>query len=203
MGAFLEQDGLLVIEAESYDESVTRNSQTWTESTTFTGFEGAGAMAALPDNGNLYTTGYGLASPYMNLLADFTNTGTFYVWVRVRAVSSGNTLHVGLNNTETPSAEALESNNFSDWELGLDLSTDRLLVLNTEESEDELYYGTAFVSGEASISGPTDQLIIDVQGSTGSGTVFNIPLNDSESFGDNSFIHFLIELILFLKVPSF
>merc|ERR1712000_183348 len=74
---------------------------------------------------------------------------------------------------------------------GLDLSTDRLLVLNTEESEDELYYGTAFVSGEASISGPTDQLIIDVEGSTASGTVFNIPLNDSESFGDNSFIHFL------------
>jgi hypothetical protein len=85
----------------------------------------------------------------------------------------------------------IEHNNFSDWELGLDLSTDRLLVLNTEESEDELYYGTAFVSGEASISGPTDQLIIDVEGSTASGTVFNIPLNDSESFGDNSYIHFL------------
>lgn len=85
----------------------------------------------------------------------------------------------------------IEHNNFSDWELGLDLSTDRLLVLNTEESEDELYYGTAFVSGEASISGPTDQLIIDVEGSTAQGTVFNIPLNDSESFGDNSFIHFL------------
>ncbi|WP_430468057.1 translocation/assembly module TamB domain-containing protein [Winogradskyella ouciana] len=85
----------------------------------------------------------------------------------------------------------IEHNNFSDWKLGLRLETDRLLVLNTEESEDELYYGTAFVSGNAAIKGPTDQLVIDVDGSTAPGTVFNIPLNDSESFGDNSFIHFL------------
>ncbi|WP_299366993.1 translocation/assembly module TamB domain-containing protein [Winogradskyella sp.] len=85
----------------------------------------------------------------------------------------------------------IEHNNFSDWKLGLDLTTDRLLVLNTEESEDELYYGTAFMSGEAEIKGPTDQLIVEVDASTAPGTVFNIPLNDSQSFGDNSFIHFL------------
>lgn len=83
-------------------------------------------------------------------------------------------------------------NNFSDWKLGLELSTDRLLVLNTDESEDELYYGTGFISGTAEIKGPTDQLVIAVKnGRTESGTEFYIPLNDSESFGDNSFIHFL------------
>lgn len=83
-------------------------------------------------------------------------------------------------------------NNFSDWKLGLELDTDRLLVLNTEESEDELYYGTGFISGKAEIKGPTDQLTIKViNGRTEAGTEFFIPLNDSESFGDNSFIHFL------------
>ncbi len=83
-------------------------------------------------------------------------------------------------------------NNFSDWKLGLELDTDRLLVLNTEESEDELYYGTGFISGKAEIKGPTDQLVIKViNGRTEAGTEFFIPLNDSESFGDNSFIHFL------------
>lgn len=82
--------------------------------------------------------------------------------------------------------------NFSDWKLGLELDTDRLLVLNTEESEDELYYGTGFISGRAEIKGPTDQLTIKViNGRTEAGTEFFIPLNDSESFGDNSFIHFL------------
>ncbi|WP_296348309.1 translocation/assembly module TamB domain-containing protein [Winogradskyella sp.] len=86
----------------------------------------------------------------------------------------------------------IQHNNFSDWELGLDLSTDRLLVLNTEESEDELYYGTGFISGSAEIKGPTDKLVIEVNnGRTESGTEFYIPLNDSESFGDNSYIHFI------------
>ncbi|BAO77536.1 translocation/assembly module TamB domain-containing protein [Winogradskyella sp. PG-2] len=86
----------------------------------------------------------------------------------------------------------IEHDNFSDWKLGLKLDTDRLLVLNTEESENELYYGTGFISGTAEIRGPTDQLIIEVNnGRTESGTEFYIPLNDSESFGDNSFIHFL------------
>ncbi|MCK7590901.1 translocation/assembly module TamB [Subsaxibacter sp. CAU 1640] len=85
----------------------------------------------------------------------------------------------------------MSHNNFSDWRLGLDIDTNRLLVLNTEDSEDALYYGTAFVRGQASIDGPTEQLVISVDGSTAEGTVFKIPLNDTQSFGDNSYIHFL------------
>lgn len=80
---------------------------------------------------------------------------------------------------------------FSDWRLGLDIETDRLLVLNTPDSEDALYYGTAFINGSASIYGLTDELVIDVIGSTGQGTFFKIPLNDMESFGDNSYINYL------------
>lgn len=85
----------------------------------------------------------------------------------------------------------IQHENFGNWELGLDIKTDRLLVLNTDESEDELYYGTGFVSGEADIDGYTDNLNILFNGQTEEGTVFNIPLNDSESFGDNSYIKFL------------
>jgi len=83
--------------------------------------------------------------------------------------------------------------NFSDWKLGLEIDTDRLLVLNTKSTgeDDELYYGTAFVEGKADISGPTDALKIEFNGSTAQGTVFKIPLSDLESYGDNSYIHFL------------
>ena len=80
---------------------------------------------------------------------------------------------------------------FSDWKLGLELKTKRLLVLNTEYDEEQLYYGTAFVNGSATIKGPTQQLIIAVDGSTARGTVFKIPLSDLETYGDNSYIHFL------------
>ncbi|WP_240911308.1 translocation/assembly module TamB domain-containing protein [Yeosuana marina] len=81
--------------------------------------------------------------------------------------------------------------NLSDWSLDFDLNTPRFLVLNTTETEDALYYGTGFVGGRATIKGPADQLNINVQGETKAGTVFKIPLNDTESFGDNSYIHFL------------
>lgn len=81
--------------------------------------------------------------------------------------------------------------NFRKWILGLNLSSDRLLVLNTEREEESLYYGTAFLGGTTSIYGPTSELVIDVIGATRRGTVFKIPISDTESIGDNSFIHFL------------
>jgi hypothetical protein len=81
--------------------------------------------------------------------------------------------------------------NFSKWGLDLDISTKNLLVLDTKETEDALYYGTGFIGGQASIKGPTEELRINVIGETKAGTVFKIPLNDAESFGDNTFIHFI------------
>ena len=85
----------------------------------------------------------------------------------------------------------IKHTNFSNWELGLNLNTDRLLVLNTQDSDDALYYGTAFVKGTADILGPTDQLKIIANVQTEPGTEFKIPLNDAESYGDNSYVHFL------------
>ncbi|WP_139002855.1 translocation/assembly module TamB domain-containing protein [Hyunsoonleella aestuarii] len=81
--------------------------------------------------------------------------------------------------------------NLSKWRLDLNIDTPRLLVLDTEEQEESLYFGTGFIGGKASIKGPTEQLTISVVGETKEGTVFKIPLNDTESFGDNSFIHFV------------
>ncbi len=94
-------------------------------------------------------------------------------------------------NSKGQLSGSLNHVNLSDWSLDLSLNTQRLLVLNTTETEDALYYGTGFVGGTATIKGPTEQLFINVVGETQSGTYFKIPLSDTESFGDNSYIHFL------------
>jgi hypothetical protein len=65
------------------------------------------------------------------------------------------------------------------------------LVLDTKDDEDVLYYGTGFIGGRASILGPADQLVISVEGETKPGTIFKIPLSDTQSFGDNTYIHFI------------
>ncbi|WOC39823.1 translocation/assembly module TamB [Polaribacter sp. HL-MS24] len=56
--------------------------------------------------------------------------------------------------------------NFELWELELNIDTDNLLILDTQNTDDALYYGTGFFKGSTSITGLTDQLTIDVNGST-------------------------------------
>jgi len=83
-------------------------------------------------------------------------------------------------------------NNYSDWELNLNVDApNRLLVLDTPPDEEALYYGTSFISGTAQVYGPIDELVIDVAATTEEGTTFKIPLSDAESIGDDSFIKFL------------
>lgn len=97
--------------------------------------------------------------------------------------------------------------NLSDWRLDLNLETqkvtgDKLLVLDTKEDEDVLYYGTGFIGGKASITGRTEELVIEVDGETKEGTVFKIPLSDAESFGDNSFIHTITKAEKLAKIKG-
>jgi hypothetical protein len=65
------------------------------------------------------------------------------------------------------------------------------MVLNTIEQDESLYYGTAFVDGDINIYGPTDQLFIEANVGTSKGTIFKIPLNDSEILSESSYINFL------------
>jgi hypothetical protein len=86
---------------------------------------------------------------------------------------------------------SIEHNNFGDWKLDLNVSSKRLLALNTKDSEDAAYFGTAFINGYATIKGPTDGLFIKVDAESEKGTVVKIPINDAQSVGENGYIHFI------------
>ncbi len=81
---------------------------------------------------------------------------------------------------------------FSDWYLDLLINSKNLLVLDTHETEEEPYYGTAFLDGSAKIKGKTSSLRIDVEGKTEENTSFIIPLKEV-TFEDR------YELIKFVK----
>ncbi len=140
--------------------------------------------------GELGVNGGGFTIPYLNVDYQFNNN------VKVGLDNQSFLFSdVLLTDTKYNSLARLSGKlshvNLSDWRLDLGLSTDRFLVLDTEQTEESLYYGTGFVGGTASIFGPTEELVISVVGETKRGTVFKIPLSDTESFGDNSFIHFI------------
>ncbi|MDT0687322.1 translocation/assembly module TamB domain-containing protein [Autumnicola psychrophila] len=140
--------------------------------------------------GQLLMDNAGLSIPYLNVDYDFDDQSV--VNLTQQQFDFDN---IGLTDTKFDTRGILDGNishkNFSEWFLNLGVTTNRLLVLDTDAEEDALYYGTAFISGDASIEGPTDELLINVNATTERGTVFKIPLSDTESVGDNSYIHFL------------
>lgn len=80
---------------------------------------------------------------------------------------------------------------FKDWGLDLTITSDRLLVLDTEDSDDAMYYGTAFIKGHADIKGPTTALFIDVVAESAKGTDIKIPINNTGAVGNSAYIYFL------------
>ena len=142
-------------------------------------------------NGALTLNQAGLTVPYLNVDLDFEDNAK--IGLNKQRFNFDNIKITDTKyNTKGILGGYIGHRRFSKWEMGLELfAEDRLLVLDTEEDENSLYYGTGFISGAATISGPTDELVIDVNATTEEGTVFKIPLNDTESIGDNQYIHFL------------
>src|SRR5690606_9123999 len=116
-------------------------------------------------DGSLNLDNAGMTIPYLNVdyVFDFDSEVTLenqrFIFNDITLTDSKYFSKANLNGY-------ISHQGFSDWRLGLDIETDRLLVLNTPDSEDALYYGTAFINGSASIYGLTDELVIDVIGST-------------------------------------
>lgn len=145
-----------------------------------------------PDiQGRLSLSQSGLKIPYLNTDFDLSNA-TQVVLTKNKLEISETGITDTKYKTEGLFTGIATHKNFLDWELDLDIEApERLLVLDTPPDEDELYYGTAFISGNAEIFGPVEELVIRVFATTEEGTTFKIPLSDTQSIGDDSFIKFL------------
>ncbi len=142
-------------------------------------------------NGLLTLDNAGLGIPYLNV--DYS----FGMRSRVRlSDQTFNFENIALtdvaNGTKANLDGTISHSYFKDWVLNLNVDTQnkRFLILNTEFSEGDLYYGTGYLNGTGRIFGPTTALNIKVNGETAKGTSLKIPLSDVESVGDYSFINF-------------
>ena len=118
-GAFLEAGGLLVMEAENAHLYTSASGDSWNEVTTASGYSGAGAMQALPNNGTLVNSGYTSTSPEMRFDVNFNQGGQYWVWVRMWAANDlDNSVHAGYNGSgsDGDSGHAMEQTVYNSWQ---------------------------------------------------------------------------------------
>jgi cytoskeletal protein CcmA (bactofilin family) len=139
--------------------------------------------------GSLTLKNAGLKFPYLNVDYDFD--GDAIVSLDQQSFILEN---IKLLDTKYKSKGkflgSITHQNFEQWFLDLEIVTNNLVVLDTKNTEEALYYGTAFMDGSASITGLTDQITIDVNGKTNPNTTFVVPLKDVETVDSYSLIHF-------------
>ncbi len=141
-------------------------------------------------NGRLFLEDAGLRIPYLNTDYSFRESSIIDL-SESQFIFQNATLIDTKYKTEGKLNGSIKHKNFSNWKLDLTINSDRFLALDTKDSEDAAYYGTAFIDGIATISGPTDGLFIGVNAKSSRGTSIKIPINNSESTGTKNFMHFL------------
>ena len=111
---YLEENGLVVMEAENFFTNTDRSDNMWVETTAIAGYSGAGAMSGEPNDDDLFKKANVDSSPEMTYEVDFSILGTYYVWARVyAAVGEDNSFHAGLNSVAT--ASKMEVTTYGAW----------------------------------------------------------------------------------------
>ena len=85
---------------------------------------------------------------------------------------------------------SLIHNNFSEPKFDVVITTSGLLFFNTTEHMNDLYYGTAFASGDLKMSGDPNNVDLSIKIKTQKGTSVILPLNYSVEISDKDYIIF-------------
>lgn len=80
---------------------------------------------------------------------------------------------------------------FSNIRFDLNAKFKNLLVLNTTEKDNSLFYGTTFASGYFNVKGPLDEINVYVNAKNERNSELFIPVNTAESLGGNEFVTFV------------
>ena len=114
-------------------------------------------------------------------------------------------LNDSLNNKGTGYG-AVYHDHLSNIRLDLNFNAEKLAVLNTTIANNDIFYGKGFVTGKIRISGPTDEINLDIDATTDKGTMVYLPLNTVSEVADNNFVTFINDMedtVIIQKVSEF
>ena len=148
-----------------------------------------GAIDNIQHNGKLYLNESSFIIPYLNieyLLSDNSEITLFNQNFEMNNISIG----TADSESRTSLNGKIFHENYKNWNLDLAFKSDRLYIINKEFSENESFYGKAYIGGDILINGPTSNVNINIEGATRDGTSIIIPNSQNYSIEDFSFIKF-------------
>lgn len=95
------------------------------------------------------------------------------------------------NNQSATIYGVISHQQLQNFNLDLAINTQNFNILNTKPSDNELFYGKAYLTGVTHLFGPTDNLDIDITAKTNKNTRVYIPLNNSGDIQESNFITFV------------
>lgn len=111
---FIGNTDPIVMEAEHFQESYVRNGKSWNV-INFTGGVGP-ILEAGPNTGANYNTNYTTQSPETQYDINFSQTGTYYVWVRTYSPTfEDNSYHTALDSIITGSSDKMTYDTYNQW----------------------------------------------------------------------------------------
>lgn len=81
-------------------------------------------------------------------------------------------------------------NYFRDMRMDISINTNKFLFFNTSRHMNNIYYGTAIASGKVSITGPINNIKLNIDAKTDKGTSVILPLDYSTEIADKNYIIF-------------
>lgn len=153
-------------------------------------------------NGRLAITGT-LKEPSLNGFANFSSGKLTYDYLGVTCQFDGelnvtnesiDIVRMNLTDRDNNNAKvsgSIRHKNFKEISPDVLIATDKFLFLNTSALSKELYYGSAYASGDINISGLTSDLLIKAKIKSEKGTKLYFPLSQDTNIDQKEYISFV------------
>ncbi len=140
----------------------------------------------------------GLAgSPYVKDMAfdvDYLNTSYVLsdtVYLTPNTIRLNQTAVYDVEGNYAVLSGLLLHDGFRNFKYAFDMNCDKFLALNTQEEDNETFFGKAYVKGGANISGNSDRVNINLNLLTQKNTLLTIPVEGTSSIKECKFISFV------------
>jgi len=150
----------------------------------------SGPIANFDMTGELFFDQAGVYFPYLNVDYDFAGTSVIELEEQTFKIIDV-LLEDSKHKTNGFLTGNISHNKFEKWDLDIDVETENLLILDTEQEENSLFFGKGFIAGDAKIHGPTTKLVIDVNAKTMQNTNFVVPISDVKTISDTDVFRFV------------